>query len=88
MSLATPPDRNDYGVVFAGAINLTPGTYTDVNGNLQPQAALIDGGATEVFMDPAILTAYFHVGEAQRYSLQVEVTISGTVELDIFVAYK
>ncbi len=85
MSLATPPDRNDYGVVFYGVLNLTPGTYTDVNGNSQDQVALVDGGTTEVFMDPAAITAYFHVGEAQRYSLQVEVIISGTVTVDLFL---
>jgi hypothetical protein len=72
MSLPTPPDRNDYGIVFYGTA-LGGDSYVDILGKTR-QAVQLQSG-TEVFMDQAIESAYFHVGNATSFSLEVQVQL-------------
>lgn len=79
MSLATPPDGNDFGIVFDG-VTATPGTYIDIWGQTRTQADLRT--SAEVFMANDIGTAYFHAGIPGRVTFQVDVVLSdATVDI-------
>lgn len=68
--MANPIDRGDGGIVFYGTTNPTPPTYVDING--QTQTAVVLSGSMQR-MSPSVDSAYFHVGGAGRFTLQVDV---------------
>lgn len=73
--MSNPIDRYDNGIVFYAVGTLTPPpTYVDVNG--QVQAAIVLTGSMQQ-MPPAVPSAYFHVGAESRFTLQVDVLVSG-----------
>lgn len=69
--MASLIDRSKWGIVFYGSTASPLPTYVDVNGQTQTAVQLVN--ATKVFMDPAIESAYFHVGSATRVSFLVEI---------------
>jgi len=74
-------DRNDYGIVFYGSSDNYAATYVDYLGQTRSIQQLSTGVAT--VMDAAIESAYFHVGSASKFDLQVELLLTGTATVDV-----
>ncbi len=81
MSVVQAFEGNDYGIVFYGSRNNYSGTYVDVWGQTRQIEQLTTTVTT--MMDAAIASAYFHVGSASVFDLQVEVKLSAATTLDI-----
>lgn len=84
--MASQFDRGDWGIVFEGSNSAPLPTYTDIRGHEQTAVHLDTG--VEVVMDPVILSAYFHVGAASRFTLQVDISLSGTMSVDLDLGLK
>ncbi len=84
MSLSPVPrfDRNDYGIVFYASATNT-GTYVDYLGQTRDILQLPNNTPDPIMMDAAIESAYFHVGAASTFDLQVEVKLSGGATVDL-----
>jgi len=74
-------DQGNYGIVFYGSSDNYAATYVDILGQTRNIQQLSSGVAT--VMDPAIPSAYFHVGSASRFDFQVEIKFTGTASADL-----
>ena len=74
-------DNGNYGIIFYGSSDNYAATYVDILGVTRPIQQLTSGVAT--VMDPSIASAYFHVGSASRFDLQVEIKFFGTASADL-----